>query len=71
MNAENLSERLINLEIKLSFQEDLIETLHRRHLELEKILELQQEQLRYLYQQLQQQTPKSAFIPQDNVPPHY
>lgn len=71
MNAENLSERLINLEIKLSFQEDLIETLHRRHLELEKILELQQEQLRYLYQQLQQHTPKSAFIPQDNVPPHY
>lgn len=60
-----MEDRLNELEIKIAYQDEVIEALQKRHLALEEALQLQQAQLRYLYQQMQ---------PQQHVnekPPHY
>ena len=70
MNAAD-EERLARLEIRLAYQEDLLATLNTAVAELRAALDLQQGQLRLLWQQLQErgsETPRSLA---DEVSPHY
>lgn len=65
-------ERLIELETRLTFQEDLLDTLN--HIVAEQQQELMQlkDLCRDLLQQLRQMPePGAARRPEDEVPPHY
>lgn len=74
IDMASLTERLIEAEIKLALQDELLEALNRRMAELQAQLDLQQAQLRLLYQQGMDKggdgrdEPRSLF---DDIPPHY
>jgi SlyX protein len=63
--------RLTELETKLAFAEDLLETLNQTVIRQQGQLDLIQQQLRLLHQQLQDALPDAARTPRDEVPPHY
>ena len=70
MNAAD-EERLARLEIRLAYQEDLLATLNAAVAELRTALDLQQGQLRLLWQHLQERgdTPPRSLA--EEIPPHY
>jgi SlyX protein len=63
--------RLNELEVKLTFAEDLLETLnaalHRQQLQIDRL----QREVRELRQQVAVGIPAEARNPQDEIPPHY
>lgn len=63
--------RLTELETKLAFAEDLLETLNQTVIRQQGQLDLMQQQLRLLHQQLQDALPEDARGPRDEIPPHY
>lgn len=67
------TERLDDLEIKLAFQEELVETLNRVVARQQQELDLLQRQVRYLYQQVRDLRPadEAPSSPEDEIPPHY
>lgn len=69
----NWTRRIEELEIQLAFQEDLLQTLNDAVARLQQALDLQQAQLRLLYQKLPERNPDDAgaFDPSNEVPPHY
>lgn len=66
-----MEERLNELEAKLAFAEDLIETLNQAVIRQQGQLDLLQQQLRLLHQQLQNALPDEARTLRDEIPPHY
>ncbi|CAG9182271.1 SlyX family protein [Cupriavidus pampae] len=67
-----MESRLIDLEIKLAFQEDLIETLNLTVARQQQQLDLLQEQFRALYHQMRASAATAAESnPQHEIPPHY
>jgi SlyX protein len=68
-----MEERLNELEAKLAFAEDLIETLNQTVIRQQAQLDSMQRQLRLLHQQLQDSLPDAddARTPRDEIPPHY
>ena len=63
--------RITELEVKLAFTEDLLETLnHTVYRQQEQISQLQHE-LRTLRQQMLQAQPAEARSLLDEIPPHY
>lgn len=64
-------ERLAQLEIRLAYQEDLLATLNAAVVELRAALDLQQGQLRLLWQQLQERGDASPRSLAEEIPPHY
>ncbi|MDP2057220.1 MAG: SlyX family protein [Thiobacillus sp.] len=62
--------RLTELETKLAFAEDLLETLNQTVIRQQAQLDSMQQQLRLLHQQLQA-LPDEARTPRDDIPPHY
>jgi len=70
---ENTMEsRLTDLEIKVAFQEDLIETLNLAVARQQQQIDLLQAQFRALYQQVRASAPPAAETdPQHEIPPHY
>ncbi|HSC79445.1 MAG TPA: SlyX family protein [Chitinolyticbacter sp.] len=66
-----MEDRLIELEIKLAFQEDLLESLNKIVSQQQLQLDAQQEQLRELYRQLQAMEFGPRGAPQQEIPPHY
>ena len=70
MNAAD-EERLARLEIRLAYQEDLLATLNATVVELRAALDLQQGQLRLLWQQLQERGDASPRSLAEEIPPHY
>jgi SlyX protein len=67
-----MDDHLIELEIKLAFQEDLLETLNLTVARQQQQLDLLQEQFRALYQQVHTAGSTAAESnPQDEIPPHY
>ncbi len=68
-HPNNTDERITNLEIKSSFQEELIETLNQCVIELRKDLEGMQTIVSQLQKQMAQGAP--AVGPADDPPPHY
>ncbi len=66
------SERLTELEIKLAFQEELVETLNQIVAGQQRELDLLQGQVRLVYQQLKSLQPSDiAAVGEEAPPPHY
>jgi SlyX protein len=64
--------RLTELETKLAFAEDLLETLNHTVSRQQGQIDLMQQQLRLLHQRLQAVLPDDdARNPRDEIPPHY
>ncbi len=73
---ETLEQRLTELEIQLALQEDLLASLNDTVAKMQQTLDLQQGQLRLLYQRIHQdRTSESGgdggYGLTDEVPPHY
>ncbi|QEL63822.1 SlyX protein [Oryzomicrobium terrae] len=63
--------RLNELEIKLAYAEDLLETLNLTVFRQQEQIELLQRQLRELHQQVQAAGPGEGRNLRDEIPPHY
>lgn len=67
-----MESRLTDLEVKVAFQEDLIETLNLTVARQQQQIDLLQAQFRVLYQQVRAAAPAaSESHPQHEIPPHY
>lgn len=67
-----MESRLNDLETKLAFQDDLLEALNLTVAEQQRQLDMQQQQIRLLYEQLRSLSPSNlAEAPVDERPPHY
>ena len=67
-----VNERLIELEIKLSLTEDLVEELNRTVYRQQEQIDLLQAQLRLLYGQMQANAePLEPRNLREEIPPHY
>lgn len=65
-------DRLTELEVKLAFQDDLLDALNLTVSRQQQQIDLLQQQLRLLYQQMRSQTPDAdPAAPQHEIPPHY
>ncbi len=71
MQSPNHESRIDELEAKLSFAEDLIDTLNHRVFRQQESLDLMQRQIQLLHQQLQNMMPDQQGSPRDELPPHY
>ena len=72
--AGDLEHRITELEIQTALQEDLISSLNDTVAKMQQTLDLQQAQLRLLYQRMQDKGANGAREPyslRDEVPPHY
>jgi SlyX protein len=70
-SAPTAEERGTELEVKLSFAEDLLEELNRTVFRQQQQLEQLQLEIRALRQQIQMQAPNEPRNAADEVPPHY
>ncbi|MCS4534556.1 MULTISPECIES: SlyX family protein [Neisseria] len=71
---DDLEARVTELEIQTALQEDLLATLNDTIVKMQQTLDLQQAQLRLLYQRMQEKSPGDADEPyslMDEIPPHY
>jgi SlyX protein len=67
-----MDDRITELEIKLAFQEDLLEALNTTVARQQQQIDLLQEQFRALYQQLRSAANTAAEAdPRQEIPPHY
>ncbi|RDK10810.1 SlyX family protein [Cupriavidus lacunae] len=67
-----MDDRINELEIKLAFQEDLLDTLNSTVARQQQQIDLLQEQFRALYQQVRSAaTTADEADPQQEIPPHY
>lgn len=67
-----MTDRLTELEIKLSLTEDTVDELNRTVFRQQEQLDLLQEQLRLLYKQIQASAaPAEPRSLRDEIPPHY
>jgi len=63
--------RLIELETKLAFAEDLLDTLNQTVARQQGQIDSLQQQLRLLHQQIQDAASEESRTPRDEIPPHY
>ncbi|MEW6414175.1 MAG: SlyX family protein [Pseudomonadota bacterium] len=70
-DAAPVESRLAELEAKLAFAEDLIDTLNQTVFRQQEQLDLLQAQLRVLHRRLQEALPEAARDLRDEIPPHY
>ncbi|MEW5771162.1 MAG: SlyX family protein [Pseudomonadota bacterium] len=66
-----MESRITELEIKLSFTEDLVEELNRTVTRQQDQIALLQDELRALFQQMQLITPGEKADLREEIPPHY
>ncbi|MEQ1663139.1 MAG: SlyX family protein [Thiobacillus sp.] len=66
-----MPDRLAEIETKLAFAEDLIDTLNQTVARQQTQIDSLQAQLRVVYQQMQAITPEDARSPREELPPHY
>jgi len=67
-----MESRLDELEIKVAYQEDLLDTLNMTVARLQQQCDLLQAQFRALYQQVRTSAPMAAESdPAHEIPPHY
>lgn len=71
--VQELEHRITELEIQSALQEDVIAGLNAMVVELRQTLDLQQAQLRLLYQKMQDRNPaaQEPYSLRDEIPPHY
>jgi SlyX protein len=68
----DIQEQVMSLEIKLAFQDDLVETLNQIVIGQQQQLDLLQQQVQLLYQQLKSLQPSNiADLAEEAPPPHY
>lgn len=70
-HAAHVDTRLTEVEAKLAFAEDLIDTLNKTVFRQQEQLDLLQAQLRVLHRQLHDALPPEARNLRDEIPPHY
>jgi SlyX protein len=71
-SAAGAQARLTELETKLAFAEDLLETLNQTVIRQQAQIDLLQQQLRLLHERLQDALPvDDAGTLRDDIPPHY
>lgn len=65
--------RITELEIRLAWQDDLLSSLNRQVAELHQLIEMQQAQLRLLYERMQTaaEAADKPLTLADEIPPHY
>jgi len=68
---KTLDARIDNLEAKLAFAEDMIESLNLTVFRQQEQLDLMQQQMRLLHEQLKAISPKEERDLRDEIPPHY
>jgi len=68
---KTLDVRIDELEAKLSFAEDMIESLNLTVFRQQEQLDLMQQQIRLLHEQLKAVSPKEERDLRDEIPPHY
>jgi len=68
---KTLDVRIDELEAKLSFAEDMIESLNLTVFRQQEQLDLMQQQMRLLHEQLKAVSPKEERDLRDEIPPHY
>jgi len=68
---ETLDVRIDELEAKLGFAEDMIESLNLTVFRQQEQLDLMQQQIRLLHEQLKAVSPKEERDLRDEIPPHY
>jgi SlyX protein len=66
-----MESRLAEIEVKLSFSEDLLEELSRTIYRQQRQIDQLQQELRVLRQQLQTDIPAEPSGSRDEIPPHY
>jgi SlyX protein len=72
VNAEREAERRIeDMEVKLAYAEDLLDTLNTTVFRQQQQIDLLQEQLRMLRQQFSDSLPGEPGNLRDEIPPHY
>ncbi|ENT0735945.1 hypothetical protein CIF50_04205 [Neisseria gonorrhoeae] len=71
--VQELERRIVELEIQTALQEDVISGLNAMVAELRQTLDLQQAQLRLLYQKMQDRNldAQEPYSLRDEIPPHY
>ncbi len=69
----DLEQRVTELEIQLALQNDLLDSLNQTAVRLQQAVDLQQAQLRVLYNRLQDKSQEdgSRFDAAAEIPPHY
>lgn len=65
------SDRLDEVEAKLAFAEDLVDTLNATVVRQQAQLDLLQQQLRLLHERLEELRADDTRPPADEIPPHY
>lgn len=73
-DIQELEHRVTELEIQTALQEDLIGSLNDTIAKMQQALDLQQGQLRLLYQRMQDKRANGEREPyslRDEIPPHY
>ncbi len=63
--------RLTEIETKLAFAEDLLETLNQAVIRQQRQIDSLQEQLRLLHQQVRDSQADEPTTPREEIPPHY
>jgi SlyX protein len=63
--------RLTEIETKLAFAEDLLETLNQTVVRQQDQIDSLQQQLRLLNERLKDSRPDETRTPRDEIPPHY
>ncbi len=66
-----LENRLEELETKLAFAEDLIETLNQTAIRQQKQMDSLQEQLRLLHREMRDNRTEESTSLREEIPPHY
>ncbi len=67
----DIDTRLAELEVKLAFQDELLDALNATVARQQKEMELLQQQMRLLYQQLRSSQPDNGAGGGHEIPPHY
>ena len=73
-DIQELEHRVTELEIQTALQEDLIGSLNDTIAKMQQALDLQQGQLRLLYQRMQDKDAngeRESYSLRDEIPPHY
>ena len=67
----NVEQRLIDLEIKTTFTEDLVDHLNQRIIQQQKQIDLLMREIAQLRQQAPANDPAETRSMRDELPPHY
>jgi len=71
MSGADLASRMTELEIKLGFAEDMIDTLNKTVFRQQEQIDLLQRQLSELHRRMRESDAMESHDPSEEVPPHY